>query len=94
MGKSRKCKTRDLMRKIEYQRNQEKEQQTQIAIDYLKTHCKLAFDNEDYPLTEKVLTSQPAELKNLLGTDAKLHVNPDSFPEGLVIDYDFWKLNF
>lgn len=94
MGRSSKKKLDDFLRGLEIRRLKEQAEQQQIALDYLKTHNMLAYDNETYPVTEQVLTSQPNELKKLLGPEEKMQVNPDDFPDGLVVDWDFWKLTF
>lgn len=78
------------MRKKEYERQQAILRQQQLARDYLLTHCKIARKNPslNYPLTEKILTGSPEDLKALLTADfADLEVDPADYPEGLVIPH-------
>ena len=70
------------MRGQEIKRLKEIQEQNQAAIDFIKTHSKIATKTEDYPLTEKVL-----ELKNGVSIDAK------DYPDGLVIP-DMWIWEF
>ena len=90
MGRSQKKRLDDFMRGQEIKRLQELELQKQIAIDYLKTHNTLAYDNEIYPVTEKVLTGTSEALKKLLTNEltdvSQLAIDPLDFPEGLVLE--------
>jgi hypothetical protein len=82
MGKAKSRKLRDLMRKVEYERIQKLQEKNQATIDFIRAYSKLAQQNEDYPLTEKVL-----ELKNVASIDAA------AYPDGLVIP-ESWVFDF
>ena len=101
MGKAKSRKIRDFHRALEYQRKQEilkqqaLETQTQLAIDYILSNSEIARKNHNYQLTEKVFKGTPEQLKTILSAEQNsLEINPDNFPEGLVMDYDFIKLTF
>lgn len=90
MGRAQSKKLLDFLRGQELKRLQEQQkrlkEQTQIVQDYIVTHSKLAFKNEDYPLTEEILyKGNPEEIKKLLPSE-NLEVNPYDFPEGLVLE--------
>ena len=97
MGKAKSRKTRDLIRNVEYRRKQEiikehrQKTQHQITKDYLKTHSEIARKNENYPLTEKVLKGSPEELKLILSNETVLEINPEDYPQGLVLTEDVFR---
>lgn len=86
--RSKEGKRKREIRRQEYERQHALTVQKQTAIDYLCTHSMIARKNENYPVTEKVLTGSPEDLKALLASDgfAELEIDPYSFPEGLVIE--------
>jgi hypothetical protein len=90
MGRAKSKKLQDFMRGQEIRRLQAAALQEQITRDYIKTHSKIAWDNQNYPLTEKILVNNnPEDLKNILTNDPEnpepLFINPLDFPEGLVL---------
>ena len=97
MGRSQKKRLDDFMRGQEIKRLKRIEVQEQIARDYIATHSELALKNENYPLTEKCLKGSPEDLKKLLLGGANesqpLEVNPDDFPEGLVLPEIIFDVN-
>ena len=82
MGKAKSRKLRDFMRDLEYRRLQESQEKNQATIDFLKTYSIIAYQTEDYPLTEKVL-----DLKNVSSID------PVKYSDGLVLP-DSWIFEF
>ena len=97
MTRAQSKKLKDFLRGQEYRRKQEiiKEQrqktQHQITKDYLKTHSEIARKNENYPLTEKVLKGSPEELKLILSNETVLEINPEDYPQGLVLTEDVFR---
>ena len=97
MGRAASKKLKDFMRGQEYRRKQEILNAELLAIqeqftrDYLNTHSQIDRKNKNYPVTEKVLHGSPEELKAILTSKlrdtSELKINPDDFPEGLVIRY-------
>ena len=87
------------MRKLEYLRKQEQQQirrqilQEQLTIDYINANSVLGRSNKDYALTEKVFTGTSEQLTQILSKDNndKLEVNPNAFPEGLVLEDSWFK---
>jgi len=95
LGRAASKKRKDQLRKQTYLRKQEIRHnenlalQTQLANDYILTHNMIARKTETYPLTEKVFTGTPENLKQILsstltGSDMLL-INPSDYPEGLVL---------
>ena len=85
------------MRGQELKRQENLILQEQITKDYIATHSKIAHKNKNYPLTEKIVTGTPEELKAILSSDVtdetQLEINPSDYPEGLVLQEGFFDVN-